>query len=156
MRCPQCGHVMDAKRVFLEDEPDFQDFWNAYPRKVSVKSAREAWAIAITKAKPEALVEAAKNLASDPNLDLTYTPAPARWLTEERWHDGALPPRKLSPQEALEKDKKQAMERDALERQRSLELTREAEEREAKAVPMPPELKAELLAKWAQSAYPKP
>ena len=131
-------------------------FWNAYPRKVSVKSAREAWAIAITKAKPEALVEAAKNLASDPNLDLTYTPAPARWLTEERWHDGALPPRKLSPQEALEKDKKQAMERDALERQRSLELTREAEEREAKAVPMPPELKAELLAKWAQSAYPKP
>ena len=131
-------------------------FWNAYPRKVSVKSAREAWAIAITKAKPEALVEAAKNLASDPNLNLTYTPAPARWLTEERWHDGALPPRKLSPQEALEKDKKQAMERDALERQRSLELTREAEEREAKAVPMPPELKAELLAKWAQSAYPKP
>ena len=131
-------------------------FWNAYPRKVSVKSAREAWVIAITKAKPEALVEAAKNLASDPNLDLTYTPAPARWLTEERWHDGALPPRKLSPQEALEKDKKQAMERDALERQRSLELTREAEEREAKAVPMPPELKAELLAKWAQSAYPKP
>ena len=134
----------------------FGQFWNAYPRKVSVKSAREAWTIAITKAKPEDLVEAAKRLNSDPNLDLTYVPAPARWLTEERWHDGPLPPRKLNPQEALEAEKKRAMERDALERQRSLELTREAEEREAKAVPMPPELKAELLAKWAESAYPKP
>ena len=127
----------------------FGEFWNAYPRKVSVKSTREAWAIAITKAKPEVIVEAAQRLNLDPNLDLTYTPAPARWLTEERWHDGALPPRKLTPQEALDQEKKRAMERDALERQKSLELTREAEEREAKAVPMPPELKAELLQKWA-------
>lgn len=134
----------------------FGQFWNIYPRKVSVKSARDAWAIAITKAKPEAIIEAAQRLNSDPNLDLTYTPAPARWLTEERWHDGALPPRKITAQEAQEKEIKLAKERDEAERRRSAELAQEAELAREKAVPMPSELKAELLAKWAQSAYPKP
>ena len=134
----------------------FGQFWNAYPRKVSVKSARDAWAIAITKAKPEDLVEAARRLAADPNLDITFTPAPARWLTEERWHDGELPPRRLSPQEAQEREIRLAKERDALERERSQRLSEEAKLAEQRAVPMPPELKAELLAKWAEKAYPKP
>lgn len=134
----------------------FGQFWNIYPRKVSVKSAREAWAIAITKDTPEVILKAATRLSNDPNLDLTYTPAPARWLDEERWHDGALPPRKISAVEAQEREQRLAKERDEAERLRSAKLAQEAEEREAKAVPMPPELKAELLAKWAQSAYPKP
>jgi hypothetical protein len=134
----------------------FGQFWNAYPRKASVKSAREAWAIAITKYPPEKIVEAAQRLAADPNLDLTFTPAPARWLEQERWHDGQLPPRRLSPQEAQEKEKALAKERDEEERKRSLRLAQEAEIARQNAVPLPPELKAELLAKWAQSAYPKP
>jgi hypothetical protein len=134
----------------------FGQFWNIYPRKVSVKSAREAWAIAITKASPESIIEAATRLSNDPNLDLTYTPAPARWLTEERWHDGALPPRKITAVEAQEREQRVAKERDKAERLRSAELAQEAEIARQNAVPIPPELKAELLAKWAQSAYPKP
>ena len=134
----------------------FGQFWNIYPRKVSVKSAREAWAVAITKAAPEAIIEAATRLAKDPNLDLTYTPAPARWLEEERWHDGALPPRKMTVQEAQERETRLAIERDKAERKRSAELAQEAELARQNAVPLSPKLKAELLAKWAQSAYPKP
>jgi len=134
----------------------FGQFWNVYPRKVSVKSARDAWAVAITKATPESILEAVTRLAQDPNLDLTYTPAPARWLEEERWHDGALPPRKISAQEAQEREIRLAKERDEAERKRSAELAQEAELAREKAVPMPAELKRELLAKWAQSAYPKP
>ena len=134
----------------------FGQFWNIYPRKVSVKSAREAWAVAITKASPEAIIEAATRLAKDPNLDLTYTPAPARWLEEERWHDGALPPRKMTVQEAQERETRLAIERDKAERKRSAELAQEAELARQNAVPLSPKLKAELLAKWAQSAYPKP
>jgi hypothetical protein len=135
---------------------DFGRFWNVYPRRVSVVSAREAWAVAITKTTAQALIDAAQAYASDPHRDPTFTPSPANWLSGERWLDGPMPPRKLSPEEALERDNRLSKERDELERKRSAEIAREFEEAKAKAVPMPPELKKQLLEQWAQTVYPKP
>ena len=135
---------------------DFGRFWNADPRKASVVSARQAWAIAITKSAPEVIIQGAQCLADDPNRDPQFTPAPANWLAGERWLDDPLPPRKLSPTEAIESDLARAKVRDQLERERSAAVAREFEEAKAKAVPIPPEIKAELLAKWAQEAYPEP
>ena len=132
---------------------DFGRFWNAYPRKASVVTAREAWVIAITKATPETIILAAQFLADDPNRDPQFTPSPANWLAGERWHDDPLPPRKLSPTEAIESDLARAKSRDALERERSAQVAREFEEAKAKAVPMPNKLKEELLAQWARNAY---
>jgi hypothetical protein len=42
------------------------------------------------------------------------------------------------------------------ERQRSLEAAREDAERKARAVPLDPEIKRQLLEKWARNVYPRP
>jgi len=135
---------------------EFGVFWNTYPRKVSVVSARQAWAMAITKADPKMILAAVERYAKDPNRDQTFTPAPARWLEEERWMDDPMPPRKMTPDELRERDLRMSKQRDLAERKRALEAQIAEEEAKARAVPMPPEIKQELLAKWAQQAYPKP
>jgi hypothetical protein len=135
---------------------DFGRFWNIYPRKASVVSTRQAWAIAITKASAQVIIDAATRYAGDPNRDPTYTPAPTRWLSEERWMDDPLPPRKLSPEEVIERDKKAQDERAKAEADRQAKLDSEASEARQKAVPMPPEIKQQLLALWSKDAYPKP
>ena len=135
---------------------DFGLFWNAYPRKVSVVSTRQAWAIAITKADPKVIIEAAERLAKDPNREPTFTPSPANWLAQERWMDDPMPPRKISPVESREAELDRAKQRDTKEREKALEAIREAEEARARAVPLPPEIKKRLLDTWAQRAYPEP
>jgi hypothetical protein len=135
---------------------DFGLFWNAYPRKTSVVSARQAWAIAITKADPKVIIEAADRLAKDPNREPTFTPSPANWLAQERWMDDPMPPRKISPVESREAELDRAKQRDTKEREKALEAIREAEEARARAVPLPPEIKKRLLDTWAQRAYPEP
>jgi len=135
---------------------DFGLFWNAYPRKASVVSARQAWAIAITKADPKVIIEAADLLAKDPNREPTFTPSPANWLAQERWMDDPMPPRKISPVESREAELDRAKQRDTKEREKALEAIREAEEARARAVPLPPEIKKRLLDTWAQRAYPEP
>jgi len=135
---------------------DFGLFWNAYPRKASVVSARQAWVIAITKADPKVIIEAAERLAKDPNREPTFTPSPANWLAQERWMDDPMPPRKISPVESREAELDRAKQRDTKEREKALEAIREAEEARARAVPLPPEIKKRLLDTWAQRAYPEP
>ena len=63
---------------------DFGKFWNLYPRKTSVVSARGAWAVAITKTTAQVILEALEKYATDPNRDPTFTPSPTKWLEEER------------------------------------------------------------------------
>ena len=135
---------------------DFGRFWNVYPRRVSVVSAREAWAVAITKTTAQALIEAALKFAIDPNRDPTFTPSPAKWLEGERWHDGPIPPRKLSPEEASERDKRFSKERDEAERKRAALLDQEAKKARENAVPMPTHIKQELLELWSKTTYPRP
>ena len=135
---------------------DFGLFWNAYASKASVVSTRQAWAIAITKADPKVIIEAAERLAKDPNREPTFTLSPANWLAQERWMDDPMPPRKISPVESREAELDRAKQRDTKEREKALEAIREAEEARARAVPLPPEIKKRLLDTWAQRAYPEP
>ena len=135
---------------------EFGQFWNLYPRKASVVSARGAWAVAITKTAAQVIIEAVGKFASDPNRDPTFTPSPAKWLEEERWHDGPMPPRKYTPQESQERDLRLAKERDEAERKRSADVALEAEKAKEKAVPMPDHIKKELIELWSKSAYPRP
>ena len=135
---------------------DFGLFWNAYPRKLSVVSSRQAWAIAVSKVDPKIIVEAARRYAEDPNRDPSYTPSPARWLENERWCDDPLPPRKINPDEAKSLELEKSRQLQEIERKKALEAIREAEEARARAVPLPPEIKKRLLDTWAQRAYPEP
>jgi len=135
---------------------DFGLFWNAYPRKISVVSARQAWQVAKTKVNPKVILDAVKAYAADPNRDPTFTPSPARWLEEERWADDPLPPRKLSLEELREAELAKARLRDEVERQRSLELALEAHKAREQAVPIPDEVKKRLLEQWSRNVYPRP
>jgi hypothetical protein len=135
---------------------DFGLFWNAYPRKVSVVSTREAWKVAITKVNPKVILDAVKAYAGDPNRDPTFTPAPARWLEEERWADDPLPPRKLGTHELREVELAKARERDRIERERSAEAIRLDQQHRENAVPIPDEVKKRLLEQWSRNVYPRP
>jgi hypothetical protein len=112
--------------------------------------------VAITKTAAQVIIEAVGKFASDPNRDPTFTPSPAKWLEEERWHDGPMPPRKYTPQESQERDLRLAKERDEAERKRSADVALEAEKAKEKAVPMPDHIKKELIELWSKSAYPRP
>jgi hypothetical protein len=112
--------------------------------------------VAITKTTAQVILEALEKYATDPNRDPTFTPSPTKWLEEERWMDGPMPPRKYSPDEALERSSRFAKERDEAERKRSAEVSLEAEKAKANAVPMPDNMKKELIELWSKSAYPKP
>ena len=73
--------------------PVFEAFWQAYPRKAAKRTAWEAFRRAQRKTSGQLLVGYAQRYAADPNRSDRFTPHPARWLDEERWNDGPLPPR---------------------------------------------------------------
>lgn len=74
-----------------EIQTDFDRFWQAYPRKVSKKKARQVWA----KLKPNGvtvlkIMEALKWQVNQPQWlkdGGAYVPHPTTWLHEERWDD---------------------------------------------------------------------
>lgn len=74
-----------------EDDPQFCRFWDAYPRRVSKKDARKAWAqlnptIELVDKILAALAWQVPAFKWDgPNQD--YAPYPASWLNGERWTD---------------------------------------------------------------------
>ena len=73
----------------------FDEFWDAYPKKVSKKNAEKAYA----KLKPDEqtqarildAVNAAKNSDAWLRDNGQYIPHPATWLNGERWNDAILP-----------------------------------------------------------------
>lgn len=73
--------------------PTFEDFYRAYPRHEGVGAARTAWAKAIKKADPAAILAGAQRYAADPNRSPEFTKTPGPWLNAERWADEPLPPR---------------------------------------------------------------
>jgi hypothetical protein len=77
-------------------KPDehFEEFWDAYPRKVSKAAARKAWPKACKKLEAPRLVKAASywaGLWQQSGTDAQFVPHPATWLNGERWNDE--PPR---------------------------------------------------------------
>lgn len=72
-------------------EPNlFEDFWDAYPRKVGKAAAEKAWPKACKKLDPERLVKAAvywAGLWEQARTEKQFIPHPATWLNGQRWDD---------------------------------------------------------------------
>jgi hypothetical protein len=71
------------------DDPEFDRFWEAYPRKVGKGEARKAW-VKIRKAGIDAalIVAGAERYRDDPQRkDIAFTKHPGPWLNAERWTD---------------------------------------------------------------------
>lgn len=66
----------------------FDDFWQAYPRKVGKGHARLAYAKALKKTTPENLMAAVMLFsAAMQGKEKQYIPHPTTWLNGERWED---------------------------------------------------------------------
>ncbi len=72
----------------------FEEFWQAYPRRVGKQTAKAKYAAAVKRASEDDVIDGAHRLASDPNLpEVTFIPHPATWLARNGWEDEPLPSR---------------------------------------------------------------
>lgn len=88
--------------------PSFDDFYEAYPRKVARGQAEKAWAAAIKRDDPATIIEGARRLAADPNLptgsERSFIKHPGTWLRAKGWLDEPLPPRQGGQRRASGQD----------------------------------------------------
>jgi hypothetical protein len=73
--------------------PDYESFWEVFPRKVGKKAAHRAWLVAVLDVEPEAIIAGALRYSTDPNREPAFTVHPATWLNQGRWDDDPLPVR---------------------------------------------------------------
>lgn len=71
----------------------FDEFWNAYPRRSGKQDAVKAFKQAVKTVSPEDIVAGAKRYADDPNRASEYTKLPGTWLRAGCWEDEPLPQR---------------------------------------------------------------
>lgn len=73
------------------DSPEFDTFWEIYPRKVGKDEARKAWDKAIKAGVlPGDIIDGAKAYLRDPircASHIKFTAHPATWLNQGRWKD---------------------------------------------------------------------
>lgn len=146
---PASGYPKSENRTSLEElskknldiNPMFEDFWNAYPRKVGKQAAVKAFAKAAKIAKPEEIIEGATRYANDPNRVDAFTAHPTTWLNAGRWADGPLPERIKTAEEKRADELRIAEERRRREIEETLRWQKETEEHKKKSVPMPQHLK---------------
>lgn len=90
----QQNTTLDVVRKPVGEDPDFDDFWNVYPRRSDKGHARRAWAKAVRKCDPRDIIRGAASYRDDPNREPEFTAYAATWLNGERWLDEPLPERK--------------------------------------------------------------
>lgn len=75
----------------LRDDPEFDTFWQEYPRKTAKEAARKAWAGARARVGAEAILTGLR--AAVWPLEARFIPHPATWLNQGRWDDQPAPVR---------------------------------------------------------------
>ena len=79
----------------------FDEWYEAYPRKVGKGAARMKYAAALKRTDGATLLAGAKRAAKQyAKTDPKYTPHPATWLHQERWLDEEQRPAKTRDQQA--------------------------------------------------------
>jgi hypothetical protein len=103
----------------------FDEFWNAYPRKLDKAKAFRAFKSALKRATFEDILAGVIAYRNDPARNPDFTKYPATWLNSDAWENAAGTG--VSPH----------TERNERERQRSAELLAEMKAQEALAAPPP-------------------
>ena len=78
----------------VEQKPKdrFDDFWSVYPKKAGKPAAQKAWAKAIKRADPQAIIDGARRYARSDAVERGFAKHPQGWLNDDRWNDTDLPP----------------------------------------------------------------
>lgn len=114
----QEDHAQTSGSSERESRSDrFDEFWDAYPRKVGKKKARAKFAAAVKAAgDAQSVIDGARRLAADPNLpDKQFIPHPTTWLERGGWDDEPLPSR--SPSRQVPQRKSEAEQWDDVRRE---------------------------------------
>lgn len=74
--------------------PEFEEFWQVYPRRTAKRAALGAWKKAARRASVAEIMAGAERFRDDPNREQEFTPHPATWLNQDRWGDDPLPERR--------------------------------------------------------------
>ena len=70
----------------------FEEFWQAYPRKVAVGAARKAYAKALARTQhDEIMFGLSQQLPAMRSKEKKYIPHAATWLNQERFYDDPEP-----------------------------------------------------------------
>lgn len=108
----------------------FDEFWNAYPRKLDKAKAFRAFKSALKRAKFEDILAGLLRYRNDPNRDPDFTKYPATWLNSDAWENDYASP---VDSEAA----RRSSERRERELQRSQEFLAEIRAQESQAGPAP-------------------
>lgn len=68
-----------------EPEDHWEDFWDAYPRKVGMGAAKRAWTAALKRATPEEIMAGLYRTGFSVHRE--FIPHPSTWLNGQRWND---------------------------------------------------------------------
>ncbi len=128
------------------ETPEFDLFWKAYPIKVGKAAALKAWIKAVKVEAPDVIIAGAQRYADDPNRHPSFTAHASTWLNAHRWNDSPLPPRILTVDEKRERELAESRAKAERDRLETLRWQQEVREAEARAVPVPEELR-EMLRK---------
>lgn len=79
------------KPVVVGEDKDFDEFWDAYPRKENKAKARLAWVKARRRVAAQVIIDGARRYRDDPNREAAFTAHAATWINGERWGDDPLP-----------------------------------------------------------------
>ena len=111
------------------NEALFNEFWNAYPRKLDKAKAFRAFKSALKRAKFEDILAGVIAYRNDPARNPDFTKYPATWLNNDSWENAATQP------------DNEASERARIRKQRELEESarylEELRQREQLASPAP-------------------
>ena len=75
-----------------ETDDLFNEFWNAYPRKIDKAKAFRAFKSALKRTKFEDILAGVLAYRNDPKRDPDYTKYPATWLNNDSWENAATVP----------------------------------------------------------------
>ena len=100
------------KNLTVQSE-QFDEFWNAYPRKEGKKPAFKAFRSALSRTRFEDILAGVEAYKRSDRVSRGYIKLPATWLNEDAWEDAAVP--SISDE---------AAERARLRRERDLEASR--------------------------------
>lgn len=136
-----------TKKNNLKEEQDkeiyelFLNFWQLYPRRVAIASARKAFFKVCNENNKALIMAGVLSLANDPNLPAAqFVPYPATWLNREGWNDEPYPDKQPTPAEKQQALLAQSADAMAKRRQESAEYLAQLKEEAANSAP-PPECK---------------
>lgn len=84
--------LQEINNTHAQNEELFQEFWNAYPRKLDKAKAFRAFKSALKRATFEDILAGVIAYRNDPKRDPDYTKYPATWLNSDAWENAASVP----------------------------------------------------------------